>query len=91
MEKKTIFLELPAETLDKIDRENVMGDKSVFITHRLKRQLENNLTTMNASTELISRMDEVNKHLGLSGEINIVSNMGQSLGKFDINTIEGFF
>jgi len=90
MEKKTIFLELPAEMIDKIDKENVMGDRSAFITNLLDRQLQENITKMSASTDLISRMEEVNDPLGLSGEISLLNSRGLSIGKFDINTIKGF-
>jgi len=90
MEKKTIFLELPAEMVDRIDRENVMGDRSAFISNLLERQLQDSVTTMDASTELLSRMEEIKEPLGLSGEINLLNNRGQNLGKFNINTVEGF-
>jgi len=89
MEKKTIFLELPAEIVDRIDRENVLGDRSAFISALLERQLESDVTTMNASTDLLSRM-EMQDPLGLSGEINLVSSKGINLGTFDINSEEGF-
>ena len=90
MEKKTIFLELPAEMVDRIDRENVMGDRSAFISNLLERQLQDSVTTMGASTELLSRMEEIKAPLGLSGEINLLNSRGQDLGKFNINTLEGF-
>ena len=90
MEKKTIFLELPAEIVDRIDKENVMGDRSAFISNLLERQLQDNITKMNASTELTSRMEEIRDPLGLSSEINLVNGRGLNLGKFDINTVEGF-
>jgi hypothetical protein len=90
MEKKTIFLELPAEIIDRIDKANVMGDRSAFISNLLERQLQDNITAMDASTELTSRMEEIREPLGLTGEINLLNNEGQNLGKFDINTVEGF-
>jgi len=90
MEKKTIFLELPAEMVERIDRENVMGDRSVFISNLLERQLQDSVITMDASTDLLSRMEEIKEPLGLSGEINLLNNRGQDLGKFNINTVEGF-
>ena len=90
MDKKTIFLELPSEMVDRIDRENVTGDRSSFISDLLNRQLQDSITSMDASTDLISRMEEVRDPLGISGEIGLVNSRGISLGKFDINTIEGF-
>ena len=90
MDKKTIFLELPSEMVDKIDRENVMGDRSSFITDLLSKQLGESITTMNASTELMSRMDEASGPMGIPGEIGLINSRGISLGKFNINTVEGF-
>jgi len=90
MEKKTIFLELPAEIIDKIDKENIMGDRSAFVSNLLEKQLHENITTMDASTELINRMNKTGEPLGLSGEISLLNSQGQGLGKFDINTLEGF-
>ena len=90
MEKKTVFLELPAEMIEKIDRDNVMGDRSAFITNLLDRQLQNNISTMDFSTDLLNKMDQINKPFGNPGEISIVDNEGLNIGKFNINTIEGF-
>ena len=90
MEKKTVFLELPAEMIDKIDRQNVMGDRSAFISDLLEKQLQDSITNMDASTELMSRMDETADSMGVSGEIGLINSKGVSLGKFNINTIEGF-
>ena len=90
MDKKTIFLELPSEMVDKIDRENVTGDRSSFISDLLGRQLGESVTTMDASTELLSRIDESSGPMGVPGEIGLVNSRGVSLGKFNINTVEGF-
>jgi len=91
MEKKTIFLELPAEMVEKIDRENVMGDRSVFISDLINKQLQNEeVSTMDISTELTTRMRELRDPMGVSGEIGLVNNRGVSIGKFNINTVEGF-
>ena len=90
MDKKTIFLELPSEMVDKIDRKNVMGDRSSFISDLLSKQLGESITTMNASTELMSRMDEASGPMGVPGEIGLINSRGISLGKFNINTVEGF-
>ena len=90
MEKKTIFLELNAEIIDKIDRNNVIGDRSAFISDLLEKQLQNNMTSMGVSTDLISRMEQTGTPLGLNSEISLMSGKGLSLGRFDVNTIEGF-
>jgi len=90
MEKKTIFLELPAEIIDRIDKKNVIGDRSAFVSNLLEKQLQDNITTMDASTELLNRMNKTGEPLGLSSEISLFNCKGQGLGKFDINTVEGF-
>lgn len=41
VEKRTIFLELPCEIIEKIDTRNHMGDRSLFITKLLEKQLQN--------------------------------------------------
>ena len=90
MEKKTIFLELPAEMIDNIDRQNTIGDRSLFISDLLQKQLEQGISTMDASTELTARIDQTGEPIGVSGEISLINNNGTPLGKFNINTVEGF-
>jgi len=90
MEKKTIFLELPAEMIDRIDSRNAMGDRSAFVSDLLSKQLEDNVSTMNVSTELTSHMEETAGSLGVSGEIKLVGKDNLTLGSFNINTEEGF-
>ena len=92
MEKKTIFLELPSEMVDRIDKENVMGDRSVFISDLLEKQLQPGVSRMemSASTDLMQRLEETRDPVGLPGEIGLVNSRGASLGNFNINTVEGF-
>ena len=90
MEKKTIFLELPAEMIDNIDRQNTIGDRSLFISDLLQKQLERGISTMDASTELTTRIDKSGGGLGTPGEISLINSDGTPLGKFNINTVEGF-
>jgi hypothetical protein len=90
MEKKTIFLELPIEIIENIDRQNAIGDRSLFISDLLKKQLERNVTTMDASTDLTTRIDQIGEPVGGSGEIHLTNNNGTLIGNFNINTIAGF-
>ena len=88
MEKKIIFLELPVETIEKIDDQNKVGTRSVFISDLIEKQLTQ-VSKMDASTEILTSMQA--GELGqLTGEISLVNNQGMSIGKFDINTVEGF-
>jgi hypothetical protein len=84
MEKKTLFLELPCELIEKIDRFNQMGDRSVYITDLLEKQL--NSQTFNEIDTTI-RIEDPNK---LAGQIDLFNNEGESIGRFNINTLEGF-
>ncbi len=91
MEKKTIILELSCELIDKIDRQNTIGDRSNFISNLLEKQLEENVPeNVNASTELTSMMSKSESPFGVSGVIDLVNSQGVSLGKYNINTLEGF-
>lgn len=91
MEKKTIILDLSCELIDKIDRLNTAGDRSSFSSHLLEEQLKTaTANNMNASTELTTKMSESGEFFGVSGEINLINSSGVSLGKFDIDTLEGF-
>ena len=90
MEKKTIFLELPSEMIDKIDRQNVVGDRSLFISDLLDKQLQQAVSGMDVTTELKTRMDESVGINGAPGEINLMNCKGMSLGKFNVDTIDGF-
>jgi len=84
MEKKSLFLELPCELVEKIDRLNQMGDRSVYIANLLEKQLNNQ--TLNEIDTTI-KIEEPNK---LTGEIDLFNNEGGSIGRFNINTLEGF-
>jgi hypothetical protein len=84
MEKKTLFLELPCELIEKIDRFNQMGDRSAYVTNLLEKQI-NNQTLDEIDTTI--KIQEPNK---LTGEINLFNNEGESIGRFNINTLEGF-
>ena len=90
MERKNILLELSSEMIDKIDQQNHLGDRSNFISNLLDKQLQHNVDRMDVSTELTTMMSEVGGLLGGSGELNLTNRSGFSLGKFDINTPDGF-
>ena len=90
MDKKTIFLELPAEMIDQIDRNNEMGDRSTFISDLLNKQLQTNITTMNFTPEIQTSMQSPNNVFNKPGEIKVVDSKGIPLGNFDIDTVEGF-
>lgn len=88
MEKKIIFLELPVETIEKIDDQNKVGTRSVFISDLLEKKLTQ-VSKMDVSTEIPTSMPA--GELGeVAGEVSLVNSQGMSLGKFDINTVEGF-
>ena len=88
MEKKIIFLELSTDVIEKIDDQNKIGTRSIFISDLLEKQLTQ-VSRMDVTTDVPTSM-----HAGelgeVTGEINLVNSQGMSLGKFDINTSEGF-
>jgi hypothetical protein len=91
MERKTIILDLTCELIDIIDRINTMDDRSLFISELLEKQLDQYTSSkMEASTDLSKKLDEREGFFGVSGEISLINSSGISLGKFDINTLEGF-
>jgi len=91
MEKKTVLLELPCELIEKIDGTNTLDDRSAFVTDLLQKQLQPGANhEISAATELTTRMSEISATMGITGEIDLVTNTGASLGKFNINTLEGF-
>lgn len=93
MHKKTILLELPAEIVDKIDQQNMTGDRSTFISNLLDNQLETDISLMDVmgeQSELRSRMKEDTADIPFSGELRLTAAQGKHMGNFNINTVEGF-
>ena len=89
MEKKIIFLELPVEIVEKIDEQNLMSDRSVFISDLLEKQLHREFSKMKI-TEEIPISKEIKSFEGKPGDVRLVDNKGMTLGTFNINTIESF-
>jgi len=90
MEKRTIFLELPSNIIDEIDLRNNVGDRSLFITDLLEKQLQQHeVSRMDMSSEVKTIREDIKKS-DSSGVINLVDDRGVPLGRFDINTVEGF-
>ncbi|OYT30169.1 hypothetical protein B6U98_00070 [Thermoplasmatales archaeon ex4572_165] len=94
MDKKTIFLELPAEIVDRIDQENTTGDRSAYVSDLLHAKFKDHVTSMDPTdleTDITSRMHENTMSTPISeGKIKVLNKLGQQLGVFDINTIDGF-
>ncbi len=90
MEKKIIFLELPADVVQKIDEQNHLGTRSLFVSELIERQLHDMMPKVQATPELPTSM-----HAGelarpnKPGEISLFDSKGISLGKFDVNTVDG--
>jgi hypothetical protein len=58
VEKKTIFLELPCELIDEIDRLNTLGDRSTFVSRLLEKQVkESKIITSTESTTRMSKTE----------------------------------
>ena len=79
MEKRTIFLELSSEIIDKIDQRNTLGDRSLFISNLLEKQLLQDSPKIRVSTDLLTRMESIEKPMGLDGELGLFSHKGDPL------------
>jgi hypothetical protein len=90
MEKRTIFLELSSEIIDRIDQRNNLGDRSLFVSNLLEKQLQKDSMGLDVSTELTTRMETDEKPIGLESELGLLNNEGIPLRKFNINSVEGF-
>lgn len=92
MEKKTVFLELSCELIDKIDRMNTLGDRSAFISNLLEKQIQRQEMNheIKPTTELTTKMEELGGSIGFPGEIKLVKSNGANVGTFNIDTIQGF-
>ena len=90
MEKKTAFLELPSEMMDRFDQQNNLGNRSAVISDLLDKQIQRNVDNLGVSTDLINMMGDTGEFLGSSGELHLINSKGSSLGNFDINTPDRF-
>jgi len=91
MEKKTIILELSSELVDKIDRLNIIGDRSTFISNLLEEQINSQVSdNVDNQDDLLTMMKQNNKLSKATREISLFTGDGTFLGKFDIDTLEGF-
>lgn len=90
MEKRTIFLELPSEIIERIDQSNTLGDRSLFITNLLEKQLQQESTLIGDTIDLTTRMEVSEKPIGIDGELGLFNHKGDPFRKFNINSVEGF-
>ncbi|MBN2599973.1 MAG: hypothetical protein JXA75_05485 [Candidatus Thermoplasmatota archaeon] len=89
MEKKIIFLELPANIIEKIDEQNTFGSRSVFVSDILEKQLQMDMAQIHPTAEIPSSM-QAGELPQITGELSLVNSKGLTVGKFDINTVDGF-
>ena len=91
MQKKKIILELSCELIEEIDRLNTIGDRSDFVSYLLEEKLKSKISgNPEIKDEFLTRMGKNQDIIKISGEIDLVDSKGISLGKFDIDTLEGF-
>lgn len=86
MEKKTIFIEISDELIEKIDRLDPFNDRSFFISNLL----EEKLNEIESIKKFPTNMDFKSSPFEISNEIALFDCKGSILGKFDINSLEGF-
>ena len=91
MERKTIILELSSELVEKIDRLNTIGDRSAFISSLLEEKINSQVSdNVDAKDSLVTVMKQNNKFSNVNRKLSLVNSEGVLLGKFDIDTLEGF-
>ena len=90
MDKKTVYLELPSEIIDRVDHLNFGGDRSNFIAGLLSNSLER----YPGKSDFLVMVKENHVDDGSlmvdSGEVDIINYKGLSIGRFNINTLDGF-
>ena len=89
MEKKIIFLELPTDVIEKIDDQNKMSTRSMYLSDIIEKQLQISESVMDIQREMTTHM-QTEDYEEKSGEFSLVDSKGISLGTFNINTAEGF-
>jgi hypothetical protein len=93
MDKKTIILELPSEIINQIDKENNLGDRSVFISDLLNTQLKvegKMIISSNELKESESLKNNEKSNSNADGKLTILNNHGDQIGVFNINNIQEF-
>jgi hypothetical protein len=86
MEKKTILINISDELIERIDRLDPFSDRSFFISNLLDEKLDEIEFTKNIPVN----MNFKSNSLGIASEVGLVDSNGSILGKFDINSLEGF-
>ena len=92
MEKKTVLLELSCELIDKIDKMNSLGDRSIFVSNLLENQMQKQEMDhdIKPATELTTRMEGLGGSMAFPGELKLVKSDGAHIGTFNIDTVQGF-
>jgi hypothetical protein len=89
MQKKILFIELSTDVLEKIDEHNNLGSRSTYVSELLEKKF-------NQKTNATSRPqnDTLRMHAGeilhSTGEIELRTSQGETLGQFNINTGRGY-
>jgi len=90
MEKKTAFLEILSEMIDRFDQQNDLGDRSTFVSYLLDKQLQRNVDKLGVSTDLTNMVGGTADFLGSSGETTLINSKGSSISNSDINIPDRF-
>jgi len=72
-----------------LDEQNTAGSRSAFVSELLEKQLQMKVSELQASPEVPTTMHAGEPH-DVPGELSLISSKGLSLGRFNINTVEGF-
>ena len=82
-----MFFELPASVVDQIDTLSRGEPRSMFVSDLLERELGSRMQHLAPGSELSASMASK----GPAGSVlSLVDGRGVSLGRFDIDSVEGF-
>lgn len=89
MAKKIFFIELSTDVVQKIDEHNTMESRSAFISNILEGKFNstNQQILKNQNDTLQMYAGDLPK---VTGEVELRTSQGLSLGQFNINTGRGF-
>jgi len=90
MQKKTTFLELSFEVVDRLGQQDNLGDRSTFISDLPAKHLQHNVDNLGVSTDLNNMMDDNGEFLDGYGELNLINSKVSPLDNFDIDIPDRF-
>jgi len=83
MDKKTIFLELPVNIIEELDKQNTFSDRSVFIAELLKNQLQISDSDINILQQNDDDVSKINHKTRLTELEEKIKNLASKSNRTD--------